>query len=52
MVSNSTNNKENEQSPFTLTDLTQKGGPRYMTLKIQTLASDRHTHLAELNWLM
>ena len=52
MVSNSTNNKKNEQSPCTLTDLTQKGGPRHMTLKIQTLASDRHKHLAELNWLM
>ena len=43
IVSNSTKNQQNEQSPPTLTQRTQKDW--YITLEIHVLAWDRHTHV-------
>lgn len=47
-------NIDDDESPIstiTLNSLNQKN-PRYMTLKSQVLALDRHENVAGLNWLM
>ena len=43
--------QQNEQSPLTLTHLTQKQG-RHITLEIRIIAMDRHTDAAGLNRLI